>query len=464
MKSDRVNVLLLFPDQWRPDWTPSNTTLPLKLPNLKQLIEQGTHFTRAITPAPVCAPARACFALGIDYDSCPVKNNGGNLPPDKETFYAKLRTAGYHVMSCGKLDLAKGASDWGVDGSHPLPNGKTRIEEWGFTSAVDSSGKWAGEDHGRKGNYCPHTRLLHERGLLQTHLDDYAKRHDTQWTGYRYTLPTPLPDDAYADNFVAGKGLSLLQAVPTEEPWFLQVNFSGPHDPMDVTESMWKSWQQTDFPAPVNGDPSFSASEHTAIRRNYAAMLQNIDRWIGVYRREIERRGETDRTVIIFSSDHGEMLGDHGLWAKTVPYQASLGIPLVVAGPGFKSGVENASPVNLIDLTATILDVAGCGSQFRDGRSFVPILKGKVTSIRQVTVSGLMGWHAAFDGRWKLIRGFRTAKGRKTPEEAPPDDLLFDLEQDPNELVNIAADRPDIVARLEPFLKIPKTELSAITG
>lgn len=444
MKPSGVNILLVFPDQWRPDWNASNSSLPLKLPNLKQLTAEGTRFTRAVTSSPLCAPSRACFALGLDYDACPVKSNAMNLPLDRETFYAKLRAAGYHVMACGKMDLAKHACDWGIDGSHPLPGGKTKIDAWGFTAAVDNSGKIDGYAEALKGNLCPYTFFLKDHSLLQEHLDDFAKRKNRN--AYRHTAPTPLPEHAYVDNFEGEQGFSLLQRVPAGEPWFLQVNFSSPHDPVDVTRPMWEPWQQTDFPGPVKGDPTFSAAEHTAVRRDYAAMLENIDRWLGIFRKEIERRGETNRTLVVFSSDHGEMLGDHDHWGKNIPYQASMGIPMIAAGPGVKAGAENHSPVTLLDLAATILDTTGAGNgpQFQSGLSLLPILKGDAASVRDVAVSGLGHWRAAFDGQWKLIRGF----GGK-------EDLLFNLNQDPDELVNVLANHPDIVARLSPFLKNP---------
>ncbi len=441
MKPKGINVLLLFPDQWRPDWDASNPSLPLRLPNLKQLTAQGTRFSRAITSSPLCAPSRACFALGLDYDSCPVKGNDADLPLGRETFYAKLRSAGYHVMGCGKMDLAKHTADWGLDGTHPLPGGKKRTEAWGFTAAVDNSGKIDGYVEAKKENYCPYTHFLKDHGLLQTHLEDFAKRQKPNF--YRHSDPTPLPDFAYADNFEGEQGMSLLQQVPAGEPWFLQVNFSGPHDPVDVTCPMWEGWRQTAFPAPVQGDPAFSADEHTAARRNYAAMLENIDRWLGTFRKEIERRGETDRTLVIFASDHGEMLGDHGRWGKNIPYQPSMGVPLVAAGLGVKAGVENGSPVTLPDLAATIVEMTGAGNgpSFQDGRSLLPILKGEAASVREVAVSGLGTWRAAFDGQWKLIRGFG-GKG----------ELLFDLNRDPHELHNVLEKHPEVVARLSPFL------------
>jgi arylsulfatase A-like enzyme len=450
MKTGGLNVLLVFPDQWRPDWTPANPQVPLPLPNLKRLLAEGTHFNHAITSSPLCAPSRACFALGLDYQSCPVKANADNLPLNLPTFYAKLRAHGYHVMACGKMDLAKGAADWGVDGTHLMPDGTRKVNEWGFTEAIDNSGKLDGPNAVKVGKYCPYTHFLQDHQLLQTHLDDFKKRQGAN--SYRYTEPTPLPDFAYCDNFEGNVACELIRKVPAGENWFLQVNFSGPHDPVDVTKDMWTSVQGADFPAPIQGDPTFTAQQHNETRRCYAAMQENIDAWLGKFRVLIEERGETSKTVIIFASDHGEMLGDHDRWGKSIPFHASMGIPMVIAGPGLKAGAQNDSPVTLLDLAATILDLSASGDSagFGHGHSLVPILKGEAESVRQIAVSGLEDWRAAYDGRWKLVRGFDPA--RKGNQSGVQTVLLFDRQSDPDELTNVFDQHPEMVARLAPYL------------
>ena len=122
--------------------------------------------------------------------------------------------------------------------------------------------------------------------------------------------------------------MNLINSVPVDESWFLQVNFTGPHAPMDITQSMAELYQDEVFPLP--DDDKLPAETHQAIRRNYAAMIENIDRWIGLYLEVLEKRGDLSNTLIVFSSDHGEMLGDHGRWGKGDPYHPSVSVPLVV--------------------------------------------------------------------------------------------------------------------------------------
>jgi len=448
-------VLLVFPDQWRSDWTPANSAVPLRLPHLARLLTEGTNFTHAITSSPLCAPSRACFAMGVDYDSCPVKGNGSNLPLTAVTFYSKLRDHGYHTLACGKMDLAKGAHDWGIDGTHPMADGTTKISKWGFTDAIDNAGKQ--ERVALETANCPYTHFLWDHQLLQEHTADFSKRGDQHNDSYRYTLPTSLPDYAYADNFEANNAYSLLQSVPKGQNWFLQVNFSGPHNPVDVTREMWESVQGRTYPPPIEPDPAFTPEEHNKTRQDYAAMLENIDTWLDKFRQLIEQRGETDNTIVIFASDHGEMLGDHQRWEKSVPYHASMGIPLIVAGPGISAGVENDSPVTLQDLAATILEMTHSlkGSRFMHGHSLQRILRGNATSVREIAVSGLGPWRAVYDGRWKLIRGFEPSQAgseKKASYRGSHPYLLFDRLNDPDELANVIDQHPEVVARLLPYL------------
>jgi len=208
-----------------------------------------------------------------------------------------------------------------------------------------------------------------------------------------------------------------------------------------------------DFPQP-NGCREFTVAEHVAIRQNYAAMIENIDRWTGVFLDELRKRGELDNTVIVYSSDHGEMLGDHDRWGKTYPYAPSVGVPLVVAGPGLRRGARSDALVSHIDIGATFLDYAGVVKpKDMESRSLRPLLEGKTTKHRDVVLSGLNAWRMAWDGRYKLITGFEVGYNRgKTPENRSAGPVLFDLESDPLENRDTAAAALEHVKRLRQAL------------
>ena len=423
----RPNILLLFPDQHRSDWLGTTPGLPVPTPNLDALAGRGVRFSNAITPSPLSAPARACLAAGREYDSCRVPDNGVDYPGDQATFYTLLRNSGYHVMGCGKFDLAKKGMTWGADGS-------SRWAEWGFSDGVDNEGKWDGVGSYRnapEGPKGPHLAYLERVGQVQAHLADYDARRGKHGA----TFATPLSEDAYCDNWIAGQGLELLRRTPEGKPWFLQVNFNGPHDPWDITERMEAECRQwMGFPRPIGQDGDEAG--HEAVRQNYSAMVANIDRWVGVFLEELRSRGELDNTLVIYSSDHGEMLGDHGAWGKGRAWQQSVGVPLIVAGLGVREGVVLDGPATTLDLTATFLDFAGLRTPERmESMTMRPLLEGRADHGREYVVSGLRDWRVVFDGRKKLVI-------------EPGARHLYDLEQDPEELTDLADSEQRTVERL----------------
>lgn len=430
----KPNILLLFPDQHRHDWLPHNEELPLRMPNLAALTARGMHLTNALTPSPICAPARACLASGRDYEECGVPGNHVDYPLDQPTLYQRLKDAGYQVAGVGKFDLHKPTQDWGLDGSRLLP-------EWGFTAGIDNEGKLDAIASGAVEPKGPYMAYLHSAGLAEAHVDDFAKRKGPVRT-YTETHATPLPDPAYCDNWLSDNAIRLLEGFDADRPWYLAVNFTGPHNPVDVTSPMRDAWDGVEFPGPVDHD-AVDAETNQQIRRNYAAMLENIDRQIGRMVELIAARGELDNTLIVYSSDHGEMLGDHNRWAKGVFYQPAVGIPMVVAGPGVVAGASCDALVALQDLTATFLDVAGAPElPEMDGRPLSALLAGQVKEHRPHVRSGLKDWRAVYDGRFKLVRD--------------PDGVrLFDRSADRDEVTDVAAELPEELERLLGLLKTP---------
>ena len=426
----RPNILLLFPDQHRFDWTGANRDLPLRTPNLDGLRRRGVTLTNAVVPSPLCAPSRACLAAGKEYDRCRVPGNNTDYPLDQTTFYTLLRESGYHVSGCGKFDLHKKSPVWGLDG-------KGLLREWGFSDGIDSEGKGDAISSGAVAPKGPYMAYLHSRGLASAHVADFKRRKD-----YSFTAPTPLPEEAYCDNWVASNGLRLMRAFPRGKPWYMAVNFPGPHAPMDITRRMEERWRGVKFPPP-HRNTQFPAETHLAIRQNYAAMIENIDRLAGVFLDEVRRRGELDNTLVVFSSDHGEMLGDHDRWNKVVPYQPSVGVPLAVVGPGVLGNLASPALVSTMDLAATFLDYGGVARPAgMDSRSLRPLIEGRERQHREFVRSGLNRWRMVWDGRYKLVRGFDPSAER----------TLFDLQEGPWEDRNLAPDRPDVVRRLDSLL------------
>lgn len=384
----KKNILFLLPDQHRGDWLPFRAdearklgvpSLPVRMENLRRIMDCGTTFTRATTPSPLCVPARACLASGMGYQQSGVYNNDYCYPIDRKTFYSVLREQGYSVGGVGKFDLHKPILYWNKSGW------MDQLDRLGFTHGIDSEGKYDLLWSSFYQPQGPYSDFLHQQGLMKEHTKDYIRR----FYNVNDTQPTALPDYAYSDNWVTANALHTLDEMRKEQkPWFLQVNFPGPHNPWDVTVSMKERWNDVDFPIPQDYDGS--PDELLEVRRNYAAMLENIDRNIGLLLDNLKQAGELENTLIVYASDHGEMLGNKGLYFKCLPWKPSLSIPIVISGPGLRKGAISEELAQLQDLAATFADLADASlPPDRDGRSLLPIARGGAECLREYQHAGL---------------------------------------------------------------------------
>ncbi len=441
----RPNFLFLLSDQHRADWLGRNPDIPVPTPHIDALARRGVDFTNAIVASPVCGPSRSCLASGMEYENCGVEVNRDRYKPEITTCYKHLHDSGYHTMATGKIDLHKGRAGRTLDGRQDM-------EAWGFSDMLITAGKggsYFGEPVGPKEPYYAYLAQL-DPPLGRICAEDIAQRanpREENWWGM--TDACPLDDEHYLDNFTARMGLELLDRAPDEAPWFLVLNFNGPHPPMDITARMERQYRGPDrviedFSQPHQYAGPFPPEQHVRIRQNYSAMIENIDGWVGTFQERLSERGDLDNTVVVYSSDHGEMLGDRGLWGKSVPYQASAGVPLVMAGPGIAHGHQSDALVSLMDLAATFVDCAdrpvpsemesrslrtlleqGSGEHREHARSALKVSRAHAGRFRVVQ-----------DHRYKLIDGF--AEHRE----------LYDRESDPLEIQNIAASKPQEVERL----------------
>jgi len=431
------NIVLFFPDEYRWDWTGYLNRVPVRTPNLDALAARGTAFTSAICPSPLCCPSRAALAGGVEYPRCGVPHNNASYIGTEDGLYRLLQAAGYHTMGCGKFHLGGMRHSCGRDGKQRRDDGTSWFDEWGFSDGLDSGWKKAVYSEYPKGNVGPYMAYLEERGLAQVHVDDFAKRRPERFQ----THVTPLPDDAYVDNWIARTAIGLVDSVPPDVPFFLQVNFCGPHQPWDVTQSMLSSCEGIEYPPPLAPDETMSLTKINEVRRNYAAMIENIDREIGRIIDHLKKNGVYENTLFIVSSDHGEMLGDRGCWRKSVPWQASVGVPLLFSGPGVQHQPLVTTPTESLDIAATCLDFANIAAPGSwDSRSLRLVLEGRTDRVREVALSGLGPWSLVTDGRYKLIRTIEK-DGNELLE-------LYDLGEDPAEVIDVADARPEMVRRL----------------
>ena len=435
----RPNILFIMDDQHRFDYLGVAGAVFVRTPNIDALATSGVRFTQCTTNAPVCAPSRIGLASGLHPCRLGGLDNASFLPPDTTSYYQRLRDGGYRVGCVGKLDLAKAWTYNGRYGDRPC------AYQWGFTHPEECEGKMhAGSSATPIG---PYTHFLAERGLLQTFHGDYRQRKGGWVKGG--SPDSALPTDAFEDSYIGHRAAAWIDDIADDFPWHLFVSFVGPHDPFDPPTEYADRYRDADMPDAVAADPAgkpawitnrvvdMSADEVAISRRQYCGAIELIDDQVGQILTALARRGMTENTHIIFASDHGEMLGDHGLYTKSVAYEASLRVPLVIAGPGIEGGRVSDSLVELIDLNPTICQLAGLPPQGGiDGLSLVPVIDGRSETHRTETVSALRNFRCLRSERYKLIQNYNSVTE------------LYNLEEDPEELRNLAGYEPDIVRGL----------------
>jgi len=293
-------------------------------------------------------------------------------------------------------------------------------------------------------------------------MEEYSVDHLRRAKDSLDSAASDISHAEYADDWVTENGLTQLRTLAKlGKPWFLTVNFSGPHDPWDVTPDMKQAWEHTQFPLPENC--TLDRQRLLGVRQNYAAMLDNIDRNIGLLLEELRQLGQYEDTVIIYSADHGEMLGDRNRFFKSVPYRPSVHIPLVISGPEVLENHICDELVQLHDLAATITDFCGLSMpEGTDARSLRPLATHKdALPIRTYQYSALypqlreqdspipgyeslehyrkrhlgkgIGWRCVITKEYKYIEYL---DGREE---------LYDLRKDPDETADISSQCPDLI-------------------
>ena len=436
-KTEKPNILFIMSDQHRYDYLETHENAPdaLNTPNMHRLAEMGVNFPNCTVNAPVCAPSRIGLASGIQPSRLGSLGNGSFYPTSIPTYYQQLRDHGYRVGCVGKLDLAK------PDGYNGRYGDRPRAYNWGFTNPEECEGKMhAGSSATPIG---PYTHYLQEKGLLEKFHQDYRNRRSSGGWIKNGSYDSVLPTEDFEDSYIGRRSTEFIENIPDDFPWHLFVSFVGPHDPFDPPTEYGDKYRNAEMPAPIadnmEGKPEWvkkrtvniSPEEVKVTRQQYCAATELIDDQIGNMLGSLEKRGMLDNTYIIYSSDHGEMLGDHGLYTK------SLRVPLIVAGPGIEGNRVSYELVELIDINPTICDLVGVPVlENIDGQSIGPVVRGETETHRSETVSRL--------GSFTCIR----TRTHKLIESSNGFIELYNLDEDPEELNNVAESEKELVEEL----------------
>jgi choline-sulfatase len=422
----RPNVLLIMADQVVPFLTSAYGDPVAKTPNMARLVEEGVRFDAAYTPFPLCAPARASLMTGKYASDTGCFDNASILPSDEPTIGHYLSNAGYDTCLSGKMHFI------GPDQLHGFARRLTTDVfpagvDW--VPVVDENGKFPAGGHARE-------YTAPEPGV-RSWTKFMAYDEETQFRALEY--------------------LRERGRLGTADPFCAVVSYHHPHDPFHVGQELWDLYEGADIPIPTYPEDlecTYSAMDRwaneahetaeyqlddpeslTRLRRAYYASLTYVDRKIGELVEALRASGELDRTVIIFTSDHGDMLAERRMVQKRCFYEWSARIPLVIRFPdGSHAGRKIVEPVTLLDILPTLANLAGVQADqlpSGDGKSLLDILSNGEMEDRAVFSEYHLEkvWAPCFmvrRGRYKFI--YIHGHGEQ----------LFDLESDPDEWDNLA--------------------------
>lgn len=463
----RPNILWIMTDQMRYDCVGANGNPIIKTPSMDSLAARSANFSSAFVQAPVCVPSRASFFTGRYPHSHRNRVNYTPLPAGESLMPAWLQAAGYQTSLVGKTHLY-----------YHYPPTADEVRRTGFSlvdlhDGVSFTDEWSTYAAWRKDHDpladVPYRRLARQVPRLRARLPEGANPNraaiderftDTTWTGQRTRE-------------------RLAELAAGGQPFFLFSSFWKPHSPYEVPEPFDAMYDGVEIPLPpaetlatigrlppavqklvLRGKkPSFDMNREQLqwLYRSYYGTVSHIDREVGLILAELEKFGLRDNTIVLFSSDHGDQLLEHGLLGKNVFFEASVHVPLMVCWPGRVRPGRYDALVESVDIVPTLFELIGLPEpESCQGRSLVPLVDGSgrpweareavfaENVIPEVITSGQLDF--AFE-KGKGVKGIRhpdakmvRTKRWKYNYYCDGSAELYDLERDPRERHNLAAD------------------------
>jgi choline-sulfatase len=421
---DRPNILFIMADQMAASALPPYGHRVVQAPHLGALAEHGVVFDSAYCASPLCAPSRYTLMAGQLPAAIGAYDNAADFPADTPTFAHYLRHAGYRTALSGKMHFC------GPDQHHGFEERLTTDiypADYGWTPDWDNF-------HSRPTWYHNLLSVVQAGPCIRSNQLDFD-------------------DEA---NFVARRWLYDHVRGTDSRPFCLVVSMTHPHDPYAIRAEYWDRYADVDIDLPqlviepADQDPHSKRLRHVSdmdrypltpemvrkARRAYYGAISYVDDQVGRLLAALEETGLTDKTVVVFTADHGDMLGERGLWYKMSWFEGASRVPLIVHSPGQYTPRRVTASVSLIDLLPTLAEIANAGKAPDyaapvDGRSLLPHLCGG--DGHDEVIGEYLGEGAIAPllmirrGRYKFICS------------QPDPDQLFDLASDPQERVNLAS-------------------------
>ncbi len=385
------NLLFVLADQWRAQTLPSAGDRRLHAPNLARLAQQGVHFDRVYASYPVCSPSRASLITGRFPHASGVTRNDLLLPLEEPSIAAQLRKAGYATGYIGK---------WHLDGEERpgfVPPGPRRR---GFDY-------WAAFNRG----------------------------HRYYDSSYFRDTPEPIRPSEFEPDYQTTLAIDFIRRNKAN-PFYLFLSWGPPHTPRQPPGDLKDFYDPGQFTLRPNVPTSYDREARNG-HAGYYGLCTALDRCLGRLLASLDKENVAGDTVVVFTADHGDMLGSHGLEYKNVPHEESSRIPLLMRyPPKLAAGSRQDSLISNVDLMPTLLAICGAeipeGVQGRNHASM--LLTGKGEKPESIFAEGQIGG----EGEWRmLVRGFDKLVVDRTGETAH----LYNLSLDPYELNNLASSR-----------------------
>ncbi|MCC6175618.1 MAG: choline-sulfatase [Chloroflexi bacterium] len=430
---DRPNFLIVMTDEHNPFVSTPFDHPFIQTPNIQRLADRGVLFENTYCNSPLCVPSRASFMTGKYIHRIGVWDNAASLTSNEPTWAHRLNLAGYDTAISGKMHFI------GEDQRH------------GFQRRLVS------DIHGK-----------HHRALT-----DWNSKRGWATAGHKQRLKEAGPGDylySQYDDCVATRAAEYLaEPARKEKPWALCVGLITPHFPLIVRERYWNMYypEHADLPNIPPGHLDqlhpqnqrlreyFGVADATdeEIRRGRAAyygLVSFADERIGQVLDALERNGLDENTVVVYTSDHGEMMGEHGLWWKCSFYEGSSRVPFIVSWPQRFTPGRRTAITSLVDLTRTVIDLAGCedvDDADLDGRVLTGLLDGTEADGGGVAFSEYEAHGTDRPARMVRKGNFKLNYYHGEPIE------LYDVVTDPSEFTNLA-DEPAYAAIRDELLAL----------
>lgn len=457
--NNQPNILWICSDQQRFDSLGCYGNPFVQTPNLDRLAQEGVLFEHAYSQSPVCTPSRASFLTGRYPRTTRCRQNGQAIPPDEVLVTKLFRDAGYACGLAGKLHLApcnprvcKGTEERIDDGYDQ------------FFWSHDPSDAWFTHDY---------VQWLRDKGL---------RRDSKPFQESKYVQVIPSEEHSQTTWSIDRTMSFIGGAERFKQPWLFSVNMFDPHhafDPPVAALERYRDilndiplpnyvegelenkpiWQQIDHNGAYGNRSGYPYTEmndtdHRWVRAAYWAMIDVIDTQVGRLLNFLDKTGQRENTIIIFTSDHGEMLGDHGIYLKgPYFYEPAVRVPLIISGPGIlNNGARSDALVELVDLAPTLLQATDTDPHpGMQGHSLWPLLTGKKSLETHrddiyCEYYNAMGWHREPAAHATMVRNRQhkivVAHGTGGGE-------LYDLNSDPQETNNLWNSPNHTAIRLE---------------